>query len=85
MLDAIAHSTAQVIDLMIPHDPGMRALLLVIALNADAILGEPDWLWRRLPHPVVFFGKAIAAMTADHHPIFCLAIVIRHDMSFRQS
>ncbi|NBQ84358.1 MAG: adenosylcobinamide-phosphate synthase, partial [Alphaproteobacteria bacterium] len=42
----------------------MRALLLVIALNADAILGEPDWLWRRLPHPVVFFGKAIAAMTA---------------------
>ena len=64
MLDAIAHSTAQVIDLMIPHDPGMRALLLVIALNADAILGEPDWLWRRLPHPVVFFGKAIAAMTA---------------------
>ena len=25
----------------------------------DRIVGDPDWLWRRLPHPVVLFGKAI--------------------------
>lgn len=38
--------------------------LLVAALLLDAILGDPDWLWRRLPHPVVWFGKLISAF--DH-------------------
>ncbi len=64
MLDEFIYLITHAIDLMIPHDPGMRALLLALALNADAILGEPAWLWRRLPHPVVLFGKAISAMTA---------------------
>jgi len=38
-----------------------RALLLASALVLDRILGEPDWLWRRLPHPVVVMGRAIGA------------------------
>jgi cobalamin biosynthesis protein CobD/CbiB len=25
----------------------------------DAMLGEPDWLWKRVPHPVVLIGKSI--------------------------
>mgnify|MGYP001256198974 CR=1 FL=1 len=25
----------------------------------DAVIGEPKWLWRRLPHPVVVMGKVI--------------------------
>ena len=34
-------------------------LILAVALLADRLLGDPDWLWRRLPHPVVLFGLAI--------------------------
>lgn len=35
-------------------------LILVAALLLDRVVGDPEWLWSRLPHPVVFFGKAIA-------------------------
>lgn len=37
-------------------------LILVAALLLDRAVGDPDWLWSRLPHPVVFFGKAIALL-----------------------
>ncbi|MEO1694761.1 MAG: adenosylcobinamide-phosphate synthase CbiB [Pseudomonadota bacterium] len=40
------------------------ALAVLGALLLDAIVGDPDWLWRRVPHPVVAFGRAIAAL--DH-------------------
>ena len=33
--------------------------LLTLALLIDIFVGDPDWLWRRLPHPVVWFGKLI--------------------------
>jgi adenosylcobinamide-phosphate synthase len=36
-----------------------HAALLVCALLLDALLGEPDWLWRRLPHPAVLMGRLI--------------------------
>jgi adenosylcobinamide-phosphate synthase len=35
---------------------------LLVALVIDRIVGDPDMLWRRFPHPVVIFGKAIAAL-----------------------
>lgn len=34
--------------------------VLILALVVDRLLGDPDWLWQRIPHPVVFFGRAIA-------------------------
>jgi adenosylcobinamide-phosphate synthase len=34
-------------------------LILVLALVLDRILGDPDWLWSRMSHPVVVFGKLI--------------------------
>ncbi|MEO1748888.1 MAG: adenosylcobinamide-phosphate synthase CbiB [Pseudomonadota bacterium] len=34
--------------------------ILLVALLLDRLIGDPDWLWRRLPHPVVWFGKAIS-------------------------
>lgn len=37
----------------------MHLAILFLALVLDRIVGDPDWLWRRLPHPVVFFGRAI--------------------------
>jgi len=45
-----------------PHDIAIRALLLGVALGLDAWLGEPDWLWRYLPHPVVLLGRAVSLM-----------------------
>jgi adenosylcobinamide-phosphate synthase len=33
--------------------------MLALALILDAILGEPDWLWQRVPHPAVLFGRLI--------------------------
>ena len=37
----------------------MTAAILFGALLLDAVLGEPDWLWRRLPHPAVLMGRAV--------------------------
>ena len=37
----------------------MSALLLSLALVLDAALGEPAWLWKRLPHPAVLMGRAV--------------------------
>ena len=39
-----------------------RAVLLAVALVIDAVIGDPDFLWRRLPHPVVVFGWCISAL-----------------------
>ncbi|WP_234794696.1 adenosylcobinamide-phosphate synthase CbiB [Xaviernesmea oryzae] len=36
-----------------------RSAILLTGLLLDRLIGDPDWLWRRLPHPVVFFGSAI--------------------------
>jgi adenosylcobinamide-phosphate synthase len=33
--------------------------VVVAALAFDALIGDPDWLWRRLPHPVVSIGSCI--------------------------
>lgn len=35
-------------------------LILVLALILDAIIGDPDRIWRRIPHPVAWFGALIA-------------------------
>ena len=40
----------------------MTALLLALVL--DACLGEPRWLWSRLPHPAVVMGRAVDALDA---------------------
>lgn len=39
-----------------------HAALLCAALLLDAALGEPRWLWSRLPHPAVLTGRAIGAL-----------------------
>ena len=38
---------------------GLHLWLLLAALIVDWYLGEPDWLWGRVPHPVVWFGRLI--------------------------
>ncbi|MBL4768868.1 MAG: cobalamin biosynthesis protein [Rhodobacteraceae bacterium] len=36
-----------------------HALVLVLALLLDAAMGEPEWLWSRLPHPAVAMGHVV--------------------------
>lgn len=36
--------------------------VLLAATLLDRLVGDPDWLWRRLPHPVVWIGGAIDAL-----------------------
>lgn len=38
------------------------ALIVLLALLLDAVVGEPDALWRRLPHPAVLMGRAVGAL-----------------------
>ncbi len=37
-------------------------VLLFFALVLDRLVGDPDKVWRRVPHPVVLFGRAIGVM-----------------------
>lgn len=39
--------------------------LLFAALLVDALIGDPDFLWRRWPHPVVLIGKLISFLDAS--------------------
>lgn len=38
----------------------LNALALTLALLLDAVFGEPNWLWTRIPHPVVLIGRFIS-------------------------
>lgn len=35
------------------------APLLLLAMILDALIGEPRWLWSRVPHPIVVMGRLI--------------------------
>ncbi|MBF9045396.1 cobalamin biosynthesis protein [Rhodobacterales bacterium HKCCE4037] len=39
----------------------MTAPILTFALLLDAAMGEPKWLWSRLPHPAVLMGRLVDA------------------------
>lgn len=51
-----------------------NALALAMAIMADAVFGEPSWLLKRMPHPVVLMGKFIGwldrRMNHQHHTPF---------------
>lgn len=34
-------------------------MTLTLAMILDAMLGEPRWLWSRVPHPAVLMGRAV--------------------------
>lgn len=35
------------------------AMIVLIALVIDVFIGDPDAIWKKIPHPVVWIGKAI--------------------------
>ncbi|MGL4404343.1 MAG: adenosylcobinamide-phosphate synthase CbiB [Notoacmeibacter sp.] len=46
----------------------MHLVILALALLLDRFVGDPDWLWRTYPHPVVWFGRAIEATEKALYP-----------------
>jgi adenosylcobinamide-phosphate synthase len=42
----------------------LTLIILSTALVIDRIVGDPVWLWSKIPHPVVLFGKAISFFEA---------------------
>jgi adenosylcobinamide-phosphate synthase len=47
-----------------PVKGGAGLMALVLAMVLDALLGEPKWLWSRLPHPAVVMGRAVGVLDA---------------------
>ncbi len=49
---------------MVPFGPSAidPAFILFAALVLDAVLGDPKWLYRLVPHPVAVFGALIGAL-----------------------
>ena len=41
---------------------GSGLFIVVAALAFDALIGDPDWLWRRLGHPVALIGALIGVL-----------------------
>ncbi len=37
-------------------------VIVLVALVVDALIGDPDRVWRRFPHPVAWFGGVIRAL-----------------------
>ncbi len=46
---------------IVPHGIEARCLILILAIIVDGLIGDPEWVWRRIPHPAVLFGRAILA------------------------
>jgi adenosylcobinamide-phosphate synthase len=42
--------------------------IVIAAIAFDGLIGDPDWLWRRLPHPVAWIGALIGYLdrTLNH-------------------
>jgi len=41
---------------------GSGLFIVIAALAFDALIGDPDWLWRRLGHPVALIGALIGVL-----------------------
>lgn len=37
-------------------------LIAFLALIIDALIGDPDWIWRKIPHPVAWIGAFISLL-----------------------
>ncbi len=44
-----------------PSDAAEVIAILLLALALDAVIGDPRWLYRLVPHPVALLGRLIAA------------------------
>lgn len=61
-IDGMPVDTNMLLDATIPLDLSVRVAILIAALGLDALVGDPHWLWGRIPHPVMLFGRMIAGL-----------------------
>ncbi|MGH6921193.1 MAG: adenosylcobinamide-phosphate synthase CbiB [Geminicoccaceae bacterium] len=47
---------------MLLTEPATLLQALLLALALDALIGDPAWLYRRVPHPVALIGGAISRL-----------------------
>jgi adenosylcobinamide-phosphate synthase len=47
---------------MLLIDPATLLQALLLAMVLDALIGDPAWLYSRVPHPVVLIGRAISSL-----------------------
>jgi adenosylcobinamide-phosphate synthase len=47
---------------MLLTDPATLLQALLLAMALDALIGDPAWLYRRMPHPVALIGRAIFSL-----------------------
>src|SRR5262245_51936284 len=52
-------SSGRAADVLLTGDP---IWIVVAALVLDGAIGDPDLIWRRVPHPVVLFGALIGTL-----------------------
>jgi adenosylcobinamide-phosphate synthase len=45
-----------------------RLLIMLGGLTLDALIGDPRWIWRFLPHPVVWFGAVTTLLERVLNP-----------------
>jgi adenosylcobinamide-phosphate synthase len=43
-------------------------VILILAMLLDAVMGEPRWLWSRIPHPAVLMGRAVGVLDRNLNP-----------------
>ena len=36
------------------------AFVMAVAMVIDIIIGDPDWLYNKVPHPIVLVGKLLS-------------------------
>ena len=68
-MDAVDRGAASVVPIRPGNQPDEacvdRAVILLIAQVFDALVGDPQALWRRVPHPVALAGGLIGWL--DRH------------------
>lgn len=55
--------------------------VLLLALLLDAAIGDPAWMWRRIPHPVVLIGRFVSYLestlnTGQHRRLRGIGVMV---------
>ncbi|MCX8506653.1 MAG: adenosylcobinamide-phosphate synthase CbiB [Alphaproteobacteria bacterium] len=62
MFDLLPHNILLKLAETLSIDWQQRLSILAMALILDAVIGDPDFIWRRIPHPVAWVGSLIARL-----------------------
>src|SRR5680860_398330 len=61
-MGVIRLNTHSILDLCERTAPMDIATIVALAMMLDAAMGEPRWIWTRIPHPAVLMGRAVTLL-----------------------